>query len=399
MRENKWYTGGIDKILLDWIAVAGISVCLIGGYINIESYKTMVLYVSIIATLILLILFYNHVNWMETFKNKDWMFFLIVVGVLIELCNIKLSHSGYGVILNITSFFLILYLADKVKLNPVCYYTISAVCVFCLLNWIGKNENQYNANVAAMILLILAVGSMTGIGVWLNKIKHEKLYRWYMLLITGLIMLAAWNLRARGILIGISAFWIFSFFIPKFIWKYKWLYRCAVIVLLSGGLLLPLTYVFIWNNQIIEDIDWLGKHFYTGRQKIWIQYYTAFQKEPWTGIGSDITGKIPDVMFTEVHNGFLHILFIYGIIIFILVMILWIKVFWKAQKYALQSAISRQNIYMAVALMISSISENYIVSPAYNLIFFLLLTNFFIEPDIEIDEKTSIGEKINNGDS
>lgn len=395
MYENKWYTGGIRKIMLDWIAVAGIAVCLIGGYVNNESYQTMIGYMPVIAISVLAILFYNHVNWIKALKTKDWAFYLVIAGVLIELCNIKLSHSGYGVILNITSFFLILYLADKVKINPICYYAISAISMVCLLNWIGKEENQYNTNMAAMILLILAAGSMSGVGIWLNKIKHENLYRWYMLLLTALVAAGSWNLRARGILIGIGVFWILSLLIPRFVWKWKWLYRFAVILLLAIGIAFPITYVTVWENGTIQDFDWLGKHLYTGRQKIWIQYFTAFQKEPWTGIGSDIHSKIENVYFTEVHNAFLHILFIHGIIIFILIMILWASVFWKAQKYALKSAISRQNIYMAVALMVSSISENYIVLPAYSLIFFLLLANFFVEPVTEI----SGGKEVENENS
>ncbi len=93
-----------------------------------------------------------------------------------------------------------------------------------------------------------------------------------------------------------------------------------------------------------------------------------------------------DPLFTEVHNGYLHLLFIYGIIIFAILIVLWIYVFWKAQEDAKNSVFSRQNIYMAVGLMISTISENYIVLPAFNLVYFLILTGFYQHLFIQEDE-------------
>lgn len=377
MLEKKWFAGGIRKDVLDWIATAGICICLVGAYIKMEYYQVMVKYMPLITVGIMTILFFNHVNWIESLKNRDWRLYLVIAGVFIELINIQLSHSGFGVILNFVSFLLILYLADRVKIHRFCYYVITFICLGCLIGWIGKSENQYNTNMASMVVFILAAGTMPGIGIYLKRTDHENLYRWYSILITAAVSVLAWKLKARGIMIGIGVFWIISLFIPKCAWKPKYLYRIAVILLLSGGLLLPLIYVWNWKNGNIENFAWLGKNFYTAREKIWIQFFEAFQKEPWTGIGSNIEEKIPEALFTEVHNGYLHLLFVYGIILFIIVIILWIGVFWKAQEDAKNSIIFRQNIYVAVGLMISTISENYIVLPAFNLVYFLILTGFY----------------------
>ena len=386
MLEKKWYAGGIRKNVLDWIAAAGICGCLIGAYIKIEYYQIMVKYMPLISVFVMAVFFFNHVNWIESLKNRDWRLYLVIAGIFIELINIKVSHSGFGVILNLVTFLFVLYLADKVKINRFCYYAITLTCLGCLIYWFGKAENRYNTNMASMIAFILAAGTMPGIGICLKKTNHENFYRWYSLLITAAAVALAWKLRARGIMIGIGVFWIISLLIPKCAWKPKYLYRTAVILLLSGGLMLPLIYVWNWKNGNIENFAWLGKNFYTAREKIWIQFFEAFYKEPWTGIGSNIEGKIVDPLFTEVHNGYLHLLFIYGIIIFAILIVLWIYVFWKAQEDAKNSVFSRQNIYMAVGLMISTISENYIVLPAFNLVCFLILTGFYQHLFIQEDE-------------
>lgn len=377
MLKNKWYAGGIRKNILDWIAIAGICICLLGAYLKIEYYQIMVNYMPLIAALVMLVLFFNHVNWIEHLKNRDWELLILIVGGIIELINIRLSQSGFGVILNLITFFLLLYLADKVKMSRFCYYLISLTCLTCMIGWIGKNENQYNTNMAAMILFILAAGTMPGVGICLKRLNHENFYRWYSLLITVAVFGAAWKLRARGIMIGIGIFWILSLLLPRYAWKPKWLYRVAVILLMAVGLVFPFVYVWNWKTQTVENFAWMGKNLYTAREQIWIQFFEAFQKEPWTGIGSNIEQKIQEPLFTEVHNGYLHLLFIYGVIIFILILILWIDVFWKAQQDARNSVIIRQNIYMAVGLMVSTLSENYIVLPAFNLIYFLLLTVFY----------------------
>ncbi|MCI8660512.1 MAG: hypothetical protein HFG54_09755 [Lachnospiraceae bacterium] len=262
-------------------------------------------------------------------------------------------------------------------MNEWHYYFIAMVSAGCLLTWIGQENKDYNTNMAAMIVMILAAGTMPGIGIWMSKRKNEWSYFAYTILITVGVLYFSWKQRARGVMAGIAVFWAVSIFIPRCVWKVKALYNTAVFLLLSGSILFPIGYVLSWKHEIIKNFTVLNKNFYSGRDRVWDQFLTAFMKEPLTGIGSDIYAKIPEPLFTEVHNGLLHILTIYGVIIFLFVYILWFNVLKRAQQGAVRSIIIKQNMCMAVGLMVTSVFENFVVMPAFSLIFFLILCSFF----------------------
>lgn len=387
MLRDKWFAGGKRLAILDWIAMMGIAVCLAGGYIKVEYYKAIIQYMPLIATCVMMLLCFNHINWVDQLNDRAWDFLIIPIGIIVEMCNIILSHSGVGVLLNLISFFLILYLADKIKLRPWHYYFIAIVSAGCLLTWVGPDVRGYNTNMVAMMIMILAAGTMPGLGIWLDKKKLEWGYFVYTILITLLAMNLSWKQRARCVMAGIAVFWAVSILIPRCIWRIKALYNSAVFLLLSGSILFPIGYVYVWKHEIIKNFTVFNKNFYSGRDRVWDLFLNAFAKEPLTGIGSDIYSKIPDAIFTEVHNGMLHFLVIYGLIIFLIIFVLWFRVLKRAQKNAGQSLVIKQNVCMAVGLMVTSVFENFIVLPAFNLIYFLLLTSFFIPEKSEETNK------------
>jgi hypothetical protein len=309
---------------------------------------------------------------------------VIIAGVIIAVCNIVLSHSHYGVILNITSFFLILYLADKVKLKAQHYYFIAVVALVCLMTWLGQGDKGYNTNKAAMIILTLAAGTMLGVGMWIQNKKYEFIYKMYTLLSMALVLLFSWKLRARGVMLGSIVICITSVVVPLAAWKNKHLYRLGITSVFAVGLGFPVGYVFAWRREWFMGLGFMKKKFYSGRNTIWYKFFTAFRKEPWTGIGSDIYTKIPDLGKTEMHNGFLHLLIIYGIVVFVLVLVLWLRIFDKVRDRAGKSIVVRQNLCVVVGMMIVSIFENYAVMPVASLIYFLLLTSLFKQEENDI---------------
>jgi len=331
-----------------------------------------------LISVLLIVVFLNHINWIKQLKNRDWVLMLIAIGLGLSLVNAKIACSGYGIVLNIISLFLILYMADKVRLHRACYFLISLVCLVCFLTWVGCGSRGYNENMAAMIILILAVGIMPGFALFVHGKRCEKAYPFFVILITVIAFAQAWELRARGILVGIVVIWLLTILIPGCVWGCKWRYRIFVAGLIGGSILIPVSYVWLWNRRALM-FQMLGKSLYTGRQTVWEQFILAFIKEPWTGIGSDILRKIPNALLTEVHNGLLHVLVIYGVCIFAITALLLFLVFERARIIGMGALVSRQNAYLAVGLMVSSYFENYIVMPAFNIIFFLLLTSFFVK--------------------
>lgn len=381
MYENKWYTGGMRIKWLDWIAACMMVAWLAAGYIKIEYFDKTIGYTSVGAFVILGLLLYNHVNWMEAVKKKDWKLALIMAGIIIEVFNIFLSHSGFGVIFNITSLFLLLYLGEKVELPDGCYYLISMVCFCILIYWIGKGDNGYNTNMAAMVAMILAAGSMPGVEVWLTRHGKLKYYRFYMLAVAAIALWIAVENRARCVMIGIGMVYLLNLLIPKKVWKIKNVYRGAFVLLILVAVLFPIAYVHAWETGSIPVFVWMGKSSFSGRQIVWSQFFTAFQKEPLTGIGSDILAKIPDVAYSELHNGFLHVLVIHGVWIFLIFTILFFHAFWKKWDLVGEKTQIWCNICMITGLLTVSIFENYVFIPMYNIIWFLLMTRIYENED------------------
>ena len=374
MNEKKWYAGGMGMKWLDWVVTCMIVAWIAAGYIKIEYFDKTIGYTAIGAFIIFGLLFYNHVNWIEAVKKKDWKLGLIVAGVIIEIFNIFLSHSGFGVIFNITSLLLLLYLSEKVKLPDGCYYLISIVSFAILVYWIGKGANGYNTNMAAMVAMILAAGSMPGVEIWLARHGKIKYYRYYMLAVSAIALWIAVENRARCVMIGIGMVYILNLLVPKKVWKVKVIYRGAFVLLMTVALLFPISYVRIWEDGLIPTFVWMGKSSFSGRQIVWSQFLTAFQKEPFTGIGSNLVAKIPDAAYSELHNGFLHVLVIHGIWLFLIFTILFLNVFWTRWDQMMKKDKVRCNICMITGLLTVSIFENYVFIPMYSIIWFLLMT-------------------------
>lgn len=368
LMESKWI-----RNVVDWITAGLIIACLCMAYISRQYYDKFINYTAMVNFVILAIVFFNHVDWIEKIKSKEKELFLLLIAVIISVVNIVLSHSGYGVIFNITNFLLILYLADKVHFDDRIYVAIGIICFVILGTWIGKGDKTYNTNLASLILFSLAgfaVTALVRVAEYYEKALWGKILS--LLFMLGIILPLVVKLRARCVVVGIGVFIVVNYLIPKAAWGCKWLYRVCVGILISGSILFPLWYVRLWKSGVTIDTRVLGKRFFSGRDIVWDQFLTAFYKEPFTGIGSDILTKIPDALYTEVHNGLLHILVVHGIFIFGIVAYFFGRRLFQIQEKAVESVAVRQCIAVIVAQMAVSVFENYAVLAFYNTLVFLL---------------------------
>lgn len=361
------------KEIVDWCIAGLVIIAICMAYISRQYYDKIIRYAAVINFIILAMLFCNHINWVERIKNKEKELLLLIVAVVISLINIVFSHSGYGVIFNITNFLLILYLADKVKLDRKLYGAVGLACIVILGIWIGKGDKTFNTNHASMILFSLSGFAITELIFIMEFYKKEvwgKVISFLFML--GIILPLVIKLRARCVVVGIGVFFVVNYLIPKAAWGCKWLYRTCVGILIGGSILFPLWYVWLWKSGVTIDTRVFGKRFFSGRDIVWDQFLTAFYKEPFTGIGSDILTKIPDAAYTEVHNGLLHILVVHGIFIFAIVAYFLGKRLFQIQEKAAESMVVRQCIAVIVAQAAVSVFENYFILAFYN-IFILLL--------------------------
>ncbi len=366
--EKKWI-----RDVVDWITAGVIIACLCTAYISRQYYDKFINYTAMVNFVILSIIFFNHVDWIEKIKSKEKELFLLLLAAVISVVNIVLSHSGYGVIFNIMNFLLILYLADKVHFDYKIYVAIGIACFVILGTWVGKGDKTYNTNLASMILFSLASFAVT---VLVKVTEHYQKELWgkviSLFFMIGIILSWVIKLRARCVVVGICVFTVVNYLIPKVVWGWKWLYRTCVGILISGSILFPLWYVWLWKSGVTIDTRVFGKRFFSGRDIVWDQFLTAFYKEPFTGIGSDFLTKIPDALYTEVHNGLLHILVVHGIFIFAIAAFFLGKRLFQIQEKAVESMVVRQCIAVIVAQAAVSVFENYFIMAFYN-IFILLL--------------------------
>lgn len=358
---------------VDWLAAGMLMISLCLLYISRTSYDKIISYAPMLAFVVLAILFFNHVNWFERLKNKEVELILLIAGSVIAGINLVLAKSGFGVIFNIVDFLLVLYLADKVKLDRRITYAIGAVCLVIFGTWIGQGDKTFNTNLACMIIFAVAVYGITVVTDCLHRF-HKGLWGKGISLavMLGLAAPMVWRLRARGILVGIVVFLLLNYLIPNVVWKCKKIYGACVMLLIGGSIAVPMWYVWLWKSGTQISFISLGKSFFSGRNQVWDQFLTAFYKEPWTGIGSDFYAKIPDLLFSEVHNGLLHILVVHGIIVFAVAAFLLGKRLLQIGRHAGTNLVTRQCISAIVALAVASIFENYFVLVFYNMLVLLL---------------------------
>ena len=375
--EKKWI-----KEAVDWAAAAIIVLSLCLFYISKPYYDRLISFAPMINLIPLSLLFFNHIDWIESLKSKDKELIFLILGVVISMVNLVLAHSGYGAIFNITDFLLIIYLSDKIPFNRHIYSVIGAVCFLILGTWIGKGAKSYNTNLASMILFAISVYAVTALMAVMKRFGKElwgKGISFFLML--GLILPMVIKLHARCVALGIAVFLIVNYLIPSAAWKCRWLYRTCVGLLLSGSILFPIWYIK-QSHAATTTIRVFGKKFFSGRDPIWEQFLTAFCKEPLTGIGSDFATKMPNLTIPEAHNGLLHILTVHGILVFAIVIFFLGKRLFQIQKTAFDNRLTRQCAAAIIALATVSIFENYFVFSFYN-IFVLLLFNLGIKEQIE----------------
>lgn len=371
--EVKMMKGNRIHRCVDWVVAIIIIISLCYAYITRAGYEKIIRYAPMIGFGVLVILFFNHVKWMEKLKQRELDLILLIVGVVIAAVNLMIVKSGFGAIFNVSNFLLILYLADKVKFDKRIYYAIGLTCLLIFGTWIGKGDKTFNTNLASMILFALA---SFGVTVLLGFCESKQKPLWgkgISLLIMVLVVLpSVLQLRARCVLIGIAFFIILNHMIPLKIWKKEKLYNACVVLLLMASIVFPIWYV--WFGKSGTDISTviLGKSFFSGRDIVWDQFLTAFYDKPLTGIGSKFEEIISNIAYAEVHNGLLHIVVVHGVFVAGIVFYLLGKRLIQLGKKASQSVVSRQCASVIISLAAVSIFENYFIITFYNIIMFLL---------------------------
>lgn len=361
---------------LDWIAFSGLMLIILAAYTTGSGFNKMIAHAGPIICGILIVLFFNHVDWIQALKNRDRELLLSLFAGILAVINMILSKSGPGVLFDITNFVLIIYLADKVKIDDkiLCLITITFIIIW--VYFFIVNPKGYNPNTHSMIVFEACAISTIGISAFLKERKKVWLIYVYVLIaFLGVSIPISMEYKGRTTIVGIIILLSFFFLIPGSIWNIKKLYKILWGAILAFSTALPLL-VFLFMAQ-----GWkipFRKYVLNGREIAWEQYIAAWLKEPWTGIGNDYLSKIPDLRFYNVHNGPLHILTVYGIFLFIVAMVLLGKKLLRINTEALNIT-KRFGLCLLVSMFSIAIMETYVIISFSNIVLFLALIAVFRE--------------------
>lgn len=363
--------------LIAWGMIIGI---LILAYTSAGRFNTLMAHGGIFAFVPLVILFFSHVDWMQALKNRDKeLITCLVVGGLVVI-NMRISKAGIGVVFDIANLILILFLSDKIKLTIAIQYMIAIGCMVVMLFWIVGDGSSYNPNTFSMIIFEMAILSiLCGFSILEKKNKIWMGYLYSFITILMFVWPIAKKYAGRTTMVAILIIVVLFFVMPKKIWSIRWCYYCLMYGTALASLIVPVIFTRIYFSYVDRELP-IPQNLliFTGRGPVWQQFLDAWKKEPWTGIGNDYVSKIPDIFYKNIHNGLLHILIVYGIVVFLITIVLLWKKIMKIKTDEI-SAAKRFGLSVIVAMLAMMTMESYIITPFSNLIFFIVLSMLFQE--------------------
>lgn len=277
-------------------------------------------YVGVFVFFLCVVLVLNNVNIINALKQKDIS--LILLAILIVLCGINLLivDSGKGAFFVAVNFMIIWYLADKVMLTKRQIFIISCAYMGLLIYWLliaypklfaDYEHYAYNTNTAATFTVFTILCAF----VLLKQLyeKYEIVGLFMVILLLKGIQLVLWH-RARGAFIMLCAFIFFQFMFPKRCWESKKIFVSLMILATLGSLLFVFCYVLLGTTGVNFQIPFFYKPVFSGRNRIWYEFFTLFIKKPITGIGTNV--ELESFWEFNVHNAMYNLLVVYGIPVF-----------------------------------------------------------------------------------
>lgn len=369
-------------IWIDWISWTCFILYLLLAYTSSDRFNLLLGRSGLFTSCILIILFFNHIDVIQALKNKEKELILCLFVGILAFINMYLAKSGPAVIFDIANFFLILYLSDKIELDDISLCIITSGFFLIFLFWTKFGDENYNYNTISLIVLESATLSALGFSYFLSKWEKEWIIYFYLLItFIAVVWPTAEKYEGRTELGAILILFFLFFFVPKIIWQFKKLYCFFVGSTIAASLIVPIKFMHIYYGYINQGLEVPTEvRILHGREPVWMQYLEAWKKEPWTGIGNDYIGKIPDLRFSSVHNGLYHLLVVYGIPIFFITLIFF---GYKIAKIKTQqvSLTKKLGLSVIIAMIAISAMESYIIVSFSNMILFFVLLIVFKDKD------------------
>ncbi len=342
-------------------------------------------YVGVFVFLCLGLLTLNNVDILSLLKKRDRDFIILIVLMTVTLVNLFIVGSGLGAFFVAADFILIFFLSGHIYFPKRSVIIISALYTALLLWWFFIAYPRlfddyayygYNTNTAATFTIYTLLCSFLLTVVLSGKEKTRELSGLLMtiLMVKGM-QLALWH-RARGAFIMLVVFMVLWFLVPKKWWDIKVFYYGIWVLATFGSLLFVAMYVIVGATGVNFRLPFFYKEIFSGRDKIWYEFFTLFIKRPLTGIGTNVT--IESFFEFNVHNAMYNFLVIDGIIVFAGIIYFIFRFAKRAYGNASSGKLSFCSLIIILAVFFESYFDVDLIWADYslNLLFLTSVVNF-----------------------
>ena len=163
-------------IWIDWITLSIFNIYLLLAYTSSTRFNLLLSRSGIFTSVILIIIFFNHINLIQALKNKEKELFLCIITGILSFINMIFAKSGPGVLFDIANIILILYLSDKIEIDTISLSIIFTTFFLILIFWLNANGDGYNPNTVSLIVLESAMLSTLSLSSLLSKWKRIGLF-------------------------------------------------------------------------------------------------------------------------------------------------------------------------------------------------------------------------------
>ena len=344
-----------------------------GWYEAIVPYATLISFVMLVAATLCYV--------PPARLIKDVYFWIVSFGCIVAGINLLLIDSGKGAWLTAADVLIVAYLGDKIKLSRTSVYALCAYIGFYFYYWTYDVKGYfkgYNTNYGGLVLITGFVFAVTGITAFRKRLEKETPSGARFLFCFSLFMFAwgyniiAWY-RARCALLALIVFAV-CLLIPAKVWAKKAFFAIVTALATAGAVVISIVYVWLGNISDSIKLRIFYKDIISGRNEIWADLWSAFWVHPFTGIGSSYkidVGWMGNIF--EVHNGFLDILIVHGIIVFAVTAFMWIRMLLPLCEKAASSIVARSAVMAVFAILAGSLAENFFIVPPFLLCTLVLI--------------------------
>ena len=330
------------------------------SFINQDVYAFTVRFASVVIFVVLGVLALPYLA--EHIRDRDPDLYMLLLLPVLTLSFALMSGSGLGAVFIPTDLALICYVTKYLRLTrrAVLYLAFVGACPVSL--WYSHVRWSYNFNMVGFAFMLMAFFAMILVDVMELRYKRQLEFLVY---ITAFILSVLYHTRTA--ISGIIAFGIF-FLMRRLIVRSRRV--CTAVIMLStlGSVLFTLMYTIL--SEYMYNAVVLNKHIFSGREDIWTELWLVFAASPVTGTGSGYVMKSFEIF--EVHNGMFDILVVHGVIVFIIILTMLVRMLLRlcgSLRAEAEEHIGFISMCAVFAMLISSFTENFFITPPYSLFF------------------------------